>query len=345
MRSITFDDVKAAVLQDDVGKKDVIEKVKNVSMMSDGTFKIGSKTYSLSPNAFNQLMARVEIPVKYGRKCPGFLLAPQVNYWRDSLDPETPWLFRIKDDVIRAVVTAEYSILDNRDIVKAIERDLELSKTNHEVTHFHISDDRGFHLRILLPGVEEDFSLLRSQVTDKIQGGFYITNSEVGKGSAGVEFLLLRLICTNGLVGLRGGEGFRNVHRGDRSIETFNRKFSNLLNGAEGRLKTLLKRYSESRYDVIQRAHELAEYFARGANLSETMIEEVRKQLEIQRIRTTDYTRYDLINAFTAAARIEEADKRAEVEAIGGRIADMSLSEIERVLHFIDLKKEESALR
>jgi len=147
----------------------------------------------LSDYAYRQLNGRIGGPDIHWleKKCPPDF-EPEVfnRMLQQEAGKGREYLVRSKGDVVRAVLSDEYTVFDNSRFVGLFENHIDGA---HAVVHRPSVDD---HLRayVLFPEIE---------LSDKYGGlhlGVYIRNSEIGDGGAKIAGGLYRSVCTNGLV-------------------------------------------------------------------------------------------------------------------------------------------------
>lgn len=196
-------DIFNMILADDKGKFDTEVHSKSLRMDNNGILSDDSTQFSLTDWATTQLAGKLEIPVRYFKKCPPELQAQNFNHWAQNT--ETNWLLRSRsagnENVIRAVLAAgKYSKLDNGHIVEMLKQILgDGSKTDYDINMWNL-DDGGFHLRLTFPDLTTNIGTLSDGKPDTHRVGLHIANSEVGKRSVLITPLVYRLVCTNGLM-------------------------------------------------------------------------------------------------------------------------------------------------
>jgi hypothetical protein len=201
-------DIFKMILADNEGKFDEEIPAKELFMENNGQIvyptDAGHYTqFSLTDWAQTQMAQKLEIPVRYFKKCPPELQAQQFNYWTQN--SYSNWLFRARaagnENLVRAVLSADrYSKLDNEHIVEMLRGILgEGDKADYDVSMWHL-DDGGFHLRLTFPDLTTNIGTLADGSPDIHRVGLHIANSEVGKRSVMITPLVYRLVCTNGLM-------------------------------------------------------------------------------------------------------------------------------------------------
>lgn len=145
----------------------------------------------ISDFAFGQLCNKIGVPVSYMKKC---LEQKEYDIVHDNMHM---WLDRFNKDLflreyknqIRGILSTRYSVLDTPEVLDVLfNGDMALSDFN--VKGCHISSER-FHLRIT-----ENQQLIEK---DDLFAGVQVDSSDVGRSQLRVQFLIYKLVCTNGL--------------------------------------------------------------------------------------------------------------------------------------------------
>lgn len=203
----------------DEGKRDKIVPVEKIWMDSAGDIKIGDDDYRITDHALGQIVQKLaSLNDKsssgwkgYFKACEPTLRAKNFNNWKQKYleeedDSDDEWLIRLKDDIIRGVLSDRYSVFDNTDVINVVSDNIDLTKM--ELKGAHLSRDN-MHVRFVRRDLKEGSG------KDALFAGWNLSNGEVGSSSIKVDFLIYQLICTNGMMGLREyGELFRQRHAG-----------------------------------------------------------------------------------------------------------------------------------
>ncbi|TFG95441.1 DUF932 domain-containing protein, partial [Candidatus Thorarchaeota archaeon] len=194
---------------------DVVVDSRNITAMPDqeGTVKLSIPTisdnvnyytvYPMTDFAHSQVAAKTNIPKRYYdkmREGHPDLLALNINEWMPSKDRR---LIRVLDGKVRAFLSDRYKILDNHDLLfqalgtfKDVGADIhkaDLSPTN-------------MYVKAIVPHTIEEI-----RAGDQVIPGVILRNSEVGDGAFRVDPFMLRLVCSNGMIGMRT---LKRVHLG-----------------------------------------------------------------------------------------------------------------------------------
>jgi len=169
--------------------------------------------------SFNQLCYKLNVPAGWvgnPKNCPEPLkikiLSELAGIYRDDGD----YLLRMKGNVLRAILSSQYSIFDNLEFVDLIEEAVATMGIEAKVHRYTVGDDMRAYL--VFPSVTFAPDPQAQSHENGDNGGLhpamYISNSERGGGSARVAGAVYRAICTNGVIfGWKSEEGLNVRHR------------------------------------------------------------------------------------------------------------------------------------
>jgi len=166
----------------------------------------GMEPFSINEIAHNQIGTKLGIPSRYYDRMrvenPG-LLAENVNTWFRQ-EPSRR-MVRTLDGKARAFLSERFRRIDNYEIAHAIFPMIADMK-GASVESCEITEKR-MYLKVVNPRIT-------AEVTkgDIVQSGLLISNSETGLGSVSVMPLVMRLVCTNGMIAADSGK--RRYHSG-----------------------------------------------------------------------------------------------------------------------------------
>ena len=163
--------------------------------------------------AHGQIAEKCGIPMKYYDKCLDTaggeqILADQVNFWMPKKERR---LVRILDGQMRALLSDQYRIIDNYDVVfSALDQ---FSKFDLDIHQCELTETR-MYIKAYLPHKE---TIVRAGGQDlQIYPGLVLSNSEVGASRVRVEPSLLNVGCKNIFI---AGAQFKATHLGSRLDE------------------------------------------------------------------------------------------------------------------------------
>lgn len=341
---LPFAQVRESVRQDDEGKWDQTVSRREL-MLRQGQLVLPPEADSLqgeerqaalSPLAQSQLCARLGIPVAYYRVLPDALQDQNVNYWlKEGSAKQNPakqggprketdckretdrkrnterWRVRAQFGAARAILSDAYSPLDNGPLCDTL---AQLLSPQHRVNWFGL-DDEGFHLHIVDP----------SRAREVLPGddyfcGVYVGNSEVGCRSVQVEAYLMRLVCTNGLVAVIGGQSLlrrRHIHiEASRFQNALNQAFAHALEVADGFIETLRRTTTQTIPDPQTTIERLGQRFGLAETTQHAALAAMaREHPHVQE------TTYGLLQGLTEAAQLLPDGSRHDLETLAGHLA------------------------
>ena len=160
----------------------------------------------ISDHAMGQLCNRIGVPFGYIKNCEkndmDELVTENINQWLDATGKD--FFIREHDHRIRGVLSTRYSTLDTPDILDVLLNSTDFGTA--KVKGHYLSPER-FHLRLT-----EDTKLFNK---DDLFPGIQIDSSDVGRSTLRVQFLIYKLVCTNGMVvPTKGSVFFEQKHIG-----------------------------------------------------------------------------------------------------------------------------------
>ena len=319
-----FKNLLEKIEMDDLSKLDFRVQAKDLVMKENGLIvRKGKETREgllLSEHAATQFLNRYDIPVKEGkmiaRKDPEMFR----QIFNDVVNEDDRGILiraRKTDKgygIVRAVLSEDYSILNNKRIIETLERHVHENSFSG-VESFYI-DDRRFHARFTFDVSTTAFGRDVYGDDDLIKCGLDIINSETGNSSLRIEPMIFRLVCSNGLKAWRtDGDIIQQRHifidndELDKlvvnGINTSLEKSNNIINTFEDAKKIQIE---DPVADIIR----LSEY----ANFSKKLTDSVIKNYFIEPMKN----RYGVVNAFTRGARDLNNHQRLQVEEFAGRL-------------------------
>ena len=201
----TLDTILQDMALQETQRNDLDIPLNALIMRSDGKIKssiygefIPSKTainklcsmYKLSPSHINTLMSAGRLDI----------VADTFNHF--LLQDRKTMKLRLIGDRIKGIVGKNYKPFDNYDLFSITNNYLKENKLESKIEVVS-NDDEYTRIRFALPDTGLDMGATIKETTeigDIVQGGFEITNSEIGMKSMGLNTLLYRLICSNGMM-------------------------------------------------------------------------------------------------------------------------------------------------
>lgn len=321
-----FNDIKVKVSADDRGKANIVLPKSAFHMSNEGKLVTDSMFYDFNNHSLGQFFGRLEIPVKYGKRMfnerPD-LMAGHVNHLKNSLE-ERELLFRVrKPDIgntgmVRAVLSDKYSVLDNANIITALEQVFDRTP-GLNIKQFVLSETF-FHLRITADQLSNEALKLEDGTPDILAVGVDIDNSETGGSAVRIIPIVYRLICANGLRGwVDTGAGMVARHIYLRSEEMYQRMATAVAQAFQVGDEVLQAMLAASDIEVEEPIDVIAKLLKTG-RYSQAVIDNAQSLYLADERNDGDGTKYGVVNALTAVARDMEPEKRIALETYAGRL-------------------------
>lgn len=195
----------------------------NALRMSDEGL-IQSDTYgelTPSPASINRLCTKFKLSnphintlIDEGRQD---LVADQFNHFLSK--DKNKMKLRCVDDRIKGIVNSNYKKFDDYDMFWQVYEQLKKTGMDYEIDVLN-NDDEYTRIRFMFSDTQQDFGMTDEGGLDNdiLKGGFELTNSEIGMKRTGLNSLVYRQICTNGMMGLMA-EGQNESIFGNRGRE------------------------------------------------------------------------------------------------------------------------------
>lgn len=223
-------ELKEIVLRDDLGKED--QFISYGALMYAGLDKFGWMGCCATPvdwtvdareRAFDQFSERVDVPATFIRKCSEELreevfseFIPRKTEQKAAVKSNNPnhgaVFVRFRNDVCRAVLTSDYVVLDNSEVVVELEKALENNPI--DIQKAYISDD---YFRIYVKFNFVDAKLLVDG--EELVMGYTLVNSETGAASLKVEPVVMFRGKESGFVALTK-KYLKKAHKGAVEIKS-----------------------------------------------------------------------------------------------------------------------------
>lgn len=328
---LNLKDLAAELERHQTQKHDFVVPDKHVIAAPDSeqniVLGIGHGVYPLTEFAHGQLASKIGIPKSYYDRMretgENDLLVANVNTWLVNEEKDSK-LYRTLDGNIRAVLSRGYKIIDNASVLMVA---LQEFRTRDDVK-LHDADLSETHLYVK--------AVIEKQVAikpgDMVERGVIIRNSEVGAGAFRVDPYLLRLVCSNGMV---GNTAMRRIHLGRRndigeimSIQTKDLEDAALWSGMRDVVRAIL---DDQKFSIFfeQAKRSTTVPIIRPVDATEWMVKEYGmpkdKKQDLLNYFASDsvagMNQWGLANAATRLAQdYEDADNRIWLEEIGYKV-------------------------
>ena len=163
---------------------------------------------TLEPRAHNQLLGQWGIPGDHFSRLPRQLQAAELAHFTRT-HPRDLTVRAVQEPsadgpVARAFLSGKYSSFDNVEVLKTVEPYLQ----GFEIQRPDVFRDE----MVVVATMPEIHDVSTRRVGDLVKTGIQIRNSEVGEMAVGVDFIVWRLVCLNGLVSPQAEVSVRQRH-------------------------------------------------------------------------------------------------------------------------------------
>jgi len=336
---VSLQELAAKLEERKAQKRDLIAPTSEISMTEDAKSLHINGQDDVTPTDYTlrQIGTRLNIPAKYFDRMKNDapqLLANNVNHWFAN-QPENR-MIRCLNTTARAFLSDRYQRIDNEEVAEAVLPVLfevpGLTVQSCEVT------ERRMYIKAVTDRVQGEVN-----VGDTVQAGIVISNSEIGAGALNIQPLIFRLACLNGMT--INDARFQAKHIGARadSRDEVYQLISDEARRADDHaillktrdvtkaaidetfFKKQVARLREAAGQPIEaRPDKAVVVLASKTNLTDKEHTSVLDHL----IKGGDMSRWGMINAVTAMSQeVEDYDRATELEALGGKILDLSSQE------------------
>ncbi len=283
--------------------------VRDLSFDSLDRINIRGESWPLRENAQRQLSTRLGIPFTYLKKCPNHVQALNLNHWLMK-ERNDDLLFRFDDDIIRAVFTPRYVPVWNVQLIEEL-----YSLGYDEYTRAQIRLDAEY-MSISIPDSDSTFDI--NGLGDKVMPGLSIANSEVGLAGVSVSAYMLRLVCSNGMIG-RTSASLSRRHISASLLEGL----PGMIAEANRELYTLRDKFRISLDTSVTSADSTFERLNRQFALSDFEKEAVAWGYEQE--RGDPCTMFHIVNGYTKGAQHPDLNAHSanRLERVGGNVLAM----------------------
>jgi len=319
-----LDDYLSQMVEQNQYKRDEFIDFSRLRMSTDGSFHTikqveGIETIDTSFGNFRmtdwaatQLCKKINMPYRYYENCPPLLRQQNVNHWLERKNSKKV-MMRLRErngeTVIRGLLSAQYSRIDNHVLLGIVNDFMELSNHEYEIDVWKPRED-SFHLRIIFNNTIRQVGFTPDGQPDIHKIGVHIINSEVGKSHVRVIPLVYRLVCKNGLMAwVQDGVALKQRHYG-LSKEEMREKVAISIGEAFRMGQQTINVLEKSKeveinnpYEIIERIVEKNKYSEKTANL---ITEKYNKE--------NDGTLFYLVQSITDAAHEVSDDDRVDME-------------------------------
>lgn len=346
MKGQTIEAVRAQLEQDRLTTEDHIIHPKGIEMGWNGDLRLAKKLIVQPTSwAHQQIAGYLDIPKAYYDRMlasDGALLATNVNHWmQKNDDPKERRLLRTVSGRLRGFLSNSFRPRDSYDLLRVVLPIL--YREGFEIHEAELTDKR-MYIKATLPTLRGEV-----KVGDVVSYGIIISTSDVGAGSTRIEEFFMRLSCMNGMVAhskLRERHVGKKLTGGDEDeFETLSQEtlqadnevfFMKVRDKLESSIKpenfrAQIEKMKEAasvpitNFDAIEVVKRASVFL--GIN-SKAIRENVVASLANGN-EGAGYTKWGLVNSFTAAAKMDGIgyDDRVELERAGGRLLAVGVTD------------------
>lgn len=343
-KTLSYDTVMSRVQADIDNREDIMVKTKDIvpEFNTDGKFCFGVAGRQFIPTdwSLQQFSTRVDAPsvsvLREMRNVENFdgqdaeLMVDFASNYLRRIDPDKEFRLRTyTDGTCRAFVTDKYSPVDNRWYLDTLREFLPSARLSH-----WRGDEDTLYGNLLLPDSIMDYG----QDDDTDYGGMVsIGNCEIGKRRLSQTPSIFRAICMNGCIwGQQKGTDISKVHRGTIDL---------------GLLKTRIAENIEYQLNILPdgirkflatRTQKMGTHSAKGviATICDEFRLDKKQSTEVlEQFVTHEHVHQNLfgvINAVTRAGQEFNAEAWYNLDEVGGKLMDLSVTRWDSILRRAD---------
>jgi len=294
--------------------------------------------FMVTPHTHSQIAAHLNIPKKFYddllAKDPD-LLSVTVNTLFRRRPAER--LVRTMDGNARAFLSNRFRPIDNKEVAEVI---LDIfAGSQAQIASCEITESK-LYLKALFPKVQGEIAR-----GDVVQMGVVVSNSEIGQGRFAVQPLIMRLVCTNGMIlndgsvkrahlGMRhevDGDGWATEFAKSDTLAAMDKALMLQVRDTVTALSTPAKieHFIGKFRDAAEQRIEgdpvkVIETIQKKANLTEDDRGGILRHL----IEGGDLSRWGVSNAITRYSQdVHSYDKATDLELLGGQIIELQQGE------------------
>ncbi|WP_226035636.1 hypothetical protein [Aquibacillus saliphilus] len=228
----TLDDVLKEMEEIENDREDIDLSLNTLNMRDDGI--IQSRTYGeFNPsevtikklcNLYKLNHSHMKTLVNEGRYD---LVSSQFNHFLSG-DDRMMKMRTVQGNRIKGFVGMNYKKFDDYDLFNLVNDYLVDNELDYDVKILN-KDDEHTRIRLMLNDVDSNMGMAHENGIDYdiVQGGIEITNSEIGSNGIGLNSLVYRQVCSNGMMGLIGDEDNKEIfHKRGNDFSPFARRNS-----------------------------------------------------------------------------------------------------------------------
>lgn len=317
-------------------KCDLLVPMPAINMQPTGLIDCGDYR-DLKPMevAHGNIAEITKIPMPYYRRLQAApeLLSRNVNHWWPM--EGTRFVRTYNQEDVRCILSDKYQPLEYEDMSEALIPHLYEGRERFRVMSSNLTE-RAMHIQFIDMQLEAEIRTTKAgrEVGEPINGGFYISDSEVGEGRAEVRMFLHVLSCRNGAVrehalskvhlGKRLGNGHVDIYSHDTrraAVDLFRKEVRDALNWG----------FNKDKFREEVEKFQLAADNTFKPSEAPAVIKEITNKYNMTQndgasilnnlMESGDFSQWGLAQAVTAMVHgIEDVERGIELEKIGGKI-------------------------
>jgi len=230
------------------------------------------------------------------------LISDQFNHFLGN-DDSMMKLRTVEGDRIKGIVSRNYQKFDDYDLFNFVDDYLKSEGLDYNM-EFLNKDDEYTRIRFMLNDINENMGMADETGSDRdiVQGGFEVSNSEIGLRNMGVNSLVYRQICTNGMMGIGSEEDNAEIfHKRGRDFRPAARRnrLNQGLNNAVDQSNNSIRTFKLTKGINVKDPEREIKRIGDRNNLGQNHIESVQDCFNKER----QYNVYGVLNSYTRHAR------------------------------------------
>jgi hypothetical protein len=272
----------------------------------DDAGEISIPNLELLPVAHRHLCGRLNVQESLLNRLPAKLSHDVVNTLIQNNGYDKELMIRtVHDNKVRALMSKSYTPFDDVDLFTALQPYMKGA-----MVRFSDNSDIVTHVRVTWPETRSEL-----KPGDIVESGIHISNSEVGYRSVVVQAVVVRLICTNGMLSSKVSGGFRHV--GDP--EALKGKVVSTIEEAKYSTETLTAKFRASLTARVDEPLDVMESFSKDGGLSQDQFKRTLERYAAE--SEAGGAVFDMVNAFTREAQEQDtAEERYIMEGVGAKM-------------------------
>lgn len=302
-----FEELLKELREVEKSRKDLVLPLDSLIMRDDGT--INSRTYGeLDPSeaTTNKLCSMYQLSNKHMEVLANEgrfdLIAETFNHF--LIEDKRKMKLRIVDDNrIKGIVGKNYRPFDDYEMFGLVGDYLNKQGYDYSLEILN-KEDEYTRIRFMISDIEKNMGMSHEKGlnNDIVQGGFEITNSEIGLKSMGVNSLLYRQVCTNGMMALVSEEDNKEIfYKRDKDFNSLykKKKIDLGLSKAIERANNNIILFEKTKNIVVEEPKKEFFKIAKKYNLGVNHVEGIEQRFEKEPQRNM----FGVVNALTRYGR------------------------------------------